>query len=478
MSYNTDVVIDICNLSKCYEMYAKPGDRLKQLVYPSLHRLIGRKTSTYYREFWALRDISFQVRRGETMGIIGRNGGGKSTLLQIIAGTLAPTHGEAKISGRIAALLELGSGFNPEFTGRENVLLNGCILGFSQKEMLDRYDQIVEFADIGDFINQPVKTYSSGMFVRLAFAVQAHVDASIVIIDEALAVGDVFFRQKCYARLEQLKESGAAILLVSHAMSDIEQYCERAILLEKGQSIFIGKSTEATKHYYLLNQPTNSNISMVVPEKRGLQEKTLDIPDIWSNRAIFTDVSSMKQVVNGMAHCTRFLICNTYGEPCIRFSQGDVAIFYYEFLILKSIATPLGGIVLQNEKGIIVHGKGSLEYGVNVPEYIAEGTVIHCQQNIELKLQPGDYTFELGLATIDSIGYKNRPVLSHEDLYGQVIRICHVPNAGALSVGLRTGTRDGTSLTHHGIADLPGAFQFYYTQNTKNSIVPQLICED
>ena len=202
----TDIVIDVRNLSKRYEIYTTPRDRLKQLVLPRLHQAANRtgvalkilKHRTpphYFREFWALNDVSFQVRRGETFGIIGRNGSGKSTLLQIIAGTLAQTSGEVAVKGRIAALLELGCGFAPEFTGRENVFLNGRILGLTQKEIAARYDQIVDFADIGEFIDQPVKTYSSGMFVRLAFAVQAHIDASIVIIDEALTVGDVFFRQ-------------------------------------------------------------------------------------------------------------------------------------------------------------------------------------------------------------------------------------------------------------------------------------------
>ncbi|MDR3631859.1 MAG: ABC transporter ATP-binding protein, partial [Desulfocapsaceae bacterium] len=264
MSSN-EYAVEVAGLRKRYEIYDSPRDRLKQFVLPRLHQGLNRAGSAlgvlprrpapcYFREFWALQDVTFRVRPGETFGIIGRNGSGKSTLLQILAGTLAPTCGDVKTSGRIAALLELGSGFNPEFSGRNNVFLNGQILGLTQKEIEARYEQIAEFADIGEFIDQPVKTYSSGMFVRLAFAVQAHIDASIVIIDEALAVGDVFFRQKCYARLEQLRSSGAAIFLVSHSMTEIEQFCDRAILLENGRQVFIGSSAEATKHYYLLHQ--------------------------------------------------------------------------------------------------------------------------------------------------------------------------------------------------------------------------------
>ena len=242
MSLSEEFAIAVRDVSKCYHVYEQPSDRLKQALYPRLQRAAGSAAKSYYREFWALRNVAFNVRRGETMGIIGRNGSGKSTLLQLICGTLTPTAGEIETNGRIAALLELGSGFNPEFTGRENVFMNAAVLGLSDEEIAARYGSIVAFSEIGDFIEQPVKTYSSGMFMRLAFAVQAHIDASIVVIDEALTVGDVFFRQKCYARLEQLRDAGAAILLVSHSMPDIEQFCERAILLDHGNPRFIGPS--------------------------------------------------------------------------------------------------------------------------------------------------------------------------------------------------------------------------------------------
>jgi lipopolysaccharide transport system ATP-binding protein len=442
-----------------------------------LHRLIGHASSAlgvhkennpipYFREFWALRDVSFQIRHGETLGIIGLNGSGKSTLLQIIAGTLTPTSGNVFISGRIAALLELGSGFNPEFSGRDNIFLNGYILGLQQKEILERYDQIVAFADIGDFIEQPVKTYSSGMFVRLAFAVQAHVDASIVIIDEALAVGDIFFRQKCYKRLKKLKESGAAIILVSHSMSDIEEHCDRSILLEHGNVRFIGKSCEATKHYYLLNQPMDLVPGTINQRLSQLTVNDLNNftcgSDIWLKNSIFTDASGLAQVSSGMAKCVRYAMCDIYDTPCRLFYQDDVVIFYYEFILLKSIAVPYGGIVLRNDKGILVHGKGSLEYGIDVPEYFTEGTIIRCKQSIELKLQPGEYTVELGLSSVDPVNYKNRSSLSHEQLFSQIIRFCHLPELDYFCVGLRTGKRDGAQLTHHGIANLPGEFEFSF----------------
>src|SRR6478672_3840406 len=231
---SSDIAIKVEHLSKCYQIYSQPRERLKQFILPALQGMIGQQPKQYFRDFWALQDVSFEVRKGETVGIIGRNGSGKSTLLQLICGTLNPTSGSLQAHGRIAALLELGSGFNPEFTGRENVYLNGSLLGLSSAEIDVKFDDIAAFADIGEFIERPVKTYSSGMVVRLAFAVQAMVDPDILIVDEALSVGDEKFQRKCFARLEELKSRGTSILFVSHSGSQIVELCERALLLEHG----------------------------------------------------------------------------------------------------------------------------------------------------------------------------------------------------------------------------------------------------
>ena len=241
MSSNGDIVLSVRNVSKCFEMYEKPVHRLCQTL------CAGKKK--FYKEFWALRDISFDVHRGECVGIIGRNGAGKSTLLQIVTGTLAPTSGEVSVNGRIAALLELGSGFNPEFTGRENVYLNGSILGLSKREIDARYDDILAFADIGDFIDQPVKTYSSGMMVRLAFAVNVFVDPEILIVDEALAVGDAEFQLKCANRMRQLIDDKVTILFVSHDVNAVRAYCSSALWLVGGQVRSLGDVKEVTSRY-------------------------------------------------------------------------------------------------------------------------------------------------------------------------------------------------------------------------------------
>lgn len=237
---SSEHAVEVHTISKCYQIYDKPRDRLLQML------LRGKKQ--FYREFWALRDISLVIDKGDTLGIIGRNGSGKSTLLQIICGILNPSSGSVSVTGRVAALLELGSGFNPEFTGYENIYMNASVLGLSKEEIDARFNDIVDFADIGDFIDQPVKTYSSGMYVRLAFAVIAHVDADILVIDEALAVGDAFFTQKCMRFLRNFKKRGT-LIFVSHDTHSVINLCDRAIWIEKGEIIEEGSPKEVCERY-------------------------------------------------------------------------------------------------------------------------------------------------------------------------------------------------------------------------------------
>ncbi|WP_192384899.1 ABC transporter ATP-binding protein [Mesorhizobium silamurunense] len=277
-----NVAIRVRNVSKHYVMFERPEDRFKQMVVPRLERLIGRPPRRYFRDFAALSGVTFEIGRGETVGIIGRNGSGKSTLLQIICGTLQPTSGSVEVNGRIAALLELGAGFNPEFTGRENVFLNASILGVPRKEMEWRFDDIARFADIGPFIDQPVKTYSSGMYVRLAFATAINVDPDILVVDEALAVGDEAFQRKCFARIEDIKDKGGTILFVSHGAQTIVQLCTRAMLIDAGELILEGRPKTIVGQYQrLVNASaeaakeiragiTELNIAMSTPQAGGI----------------------------------------------------------------------------------------------------------------------------------------------------------------------------------------------------------------
>nr|WP_298249724.1 ABC transporter ATP-binding protein [uncultured Halomonas sp.] len=244
----SDVAIHVSGLGKVYRVYETPADRLKQMLFPSFSRMLNKTPPCYYHEFSALEDVSFTIKRGQTVGVIGRNGSGKSTLLQMICGTLTPTAGSIEVSGRVAALLELGAGFNSDFTGRENIYLYASVMGLSQKEIDHRYGEILSFADIGDFIEQPVKSYSSGMMLRLAFAVIANVDADILIIDEALAVGDAFFVQKCMRFLHKFMESGT-VLFVSHDSAAVTNLCTHAVWLESGRVVEQGDPKSVTEKY-------------------------------------------------------------------------------------------------------------------------------------------------------------------------------------------------------------------------------------
>ncbi len=245
---SSDAVIEVQALSKRYEIYAQPRDRLRQMLVPPVRRALGLVGADYFKAFWALRDVSFSVRRGETVAIVGQNGSGKSTLLQLVCGTLSPTAGRVQIAGRVAALLELGAGFNTEFSGRENVFLSGLLYGISREELARRYDAIVAFAEIGEFIDQPVKTYSSGMYVRLAFSIAAHVDADVLVVDEALSVGDVRFTQKCMRFLREFQKTGT-LLFVSHDTSAVVGLCSRAVWLDHGRLRMDGTAKETVEAY-------------------------------------------------------------------------------------------------------------------------------------------------------------------------------------------------------------------------------------
>lgn len=243
-----DTAISLHDLGKCYQIYARPGDRLRQFVAPRLQRLARRPQRPYFHEFWALRHLSLEVQRGETIGIIGRNGSGKSTLLQIICGTLTPTEGTVQTRGRVAALLELGAGFNPEFSGRENVFMNAALFGLTHEQTAQRFDAIAAFADIGEFMEQPVKTYSSGMYVRLAFAVIAHVDADILVVDEALSVGDAVFTQKCMRFIRAFQERGT-LLFVSHDMASVQNLCRTTLWMSGGELRQAGPTKDVVEAY-------------------------------------------------------------------------------------------------------------------------------------------------------------------------------------------------------------------------------------
>jgi lipopolysaccharide transport system ATP-binding protein len=465
MSRPEDIVVSVRAVGKAYRLYDRPQDRLK-------HMLLSRVGRPYGREFWALRDVSLEVRRGEAVGVIGRNGSGKSTLLQIIAGIVQPSEGEVRVAGHVGALLELGSGFNLEYTGRDNVFANAAILGVPRERIVERLDEIVAFADIGEFIDQPVKTYSSGMFVRLAFAVTTSVDADLLLIDEALAVGDVFFRQKCYRRLEALRARGVAIVLVSHATGEVEQFCERAVLLQGGRVAFHGSATEAVKRYYLVEPgraaAARPSPAVAVSGPAVSAGEDLEGGLAWPAAEAFIDISHVRQVQNGWAVCTGVALCDAEGRPRRVFEQGETASFFYEFELLEDIEVPTGGVELVDERGIIVHGKSTIEYGTPVPPVVPRGCRLRFRQDIALEIMVGEYTFNLGMGMMSGEDYAQRSRCSYVECDARLVRVCLLPAVAAFAVVFRQ-RHAPVQLLHHGAANLPGACQVMLVPTAERS---------
>ncbi|ULL19036.1 ABC transporter ATP-binding protein [Paenibacillus sp. H1-7] len=358
MSSNS--VIKVENISKCYQIYDSPQDRLKQLI------ATGDKK--YYREFWALNNISFDIKKGESVGIIGRNGSGKSTLLQIISGTLAPTSGNVEVNGRVAALLELGSGFNPEYTGRENVFLNGSILGIPRKEMEIIFDEIASFADIGDFIDQPVKTYSSGMMVRLAFAVQACIEPEILIVDEALAVGDMLFQKRCFSRMKALAEKGTTLLFVTHDIELVRTFTSRAILLNSGEVVKEGPSAEVVLEYRRRMHQEESAYFQGLLSKQNINKENVKEED--ETKAITNDSNGIESETNdfGDKDCIiqEVIVSDSKGENCSMFYPGEEVIVQIKCKVLKTMSHLNIGMRIRNKAGMKIYSWGSLNQDIAI----------------------------------------------------------------------------------------------------------------
>jgi lipopolysaccharide transport system ATP-binding protein len=433
------------HLSKVYRLYQDPRDRLKELM-------LGRFGRRYSREFWALHDVSFTLQRGDRLGLIGLNGSGKSTLLQMLAGTLAPTSGRVDVAGRVAALLELGSGFNPDYTGRENIYFNAAIHGLSREETDRRFDAIAAFADIGDFLDQPVKTYSSGMFMRVAFAVATSIDADVLLIDEALAVGDVFFTQKCYRHLHQQIERGVAIVLVSHDMNAISQFCSSVLVLDRGRLAFAGDPTSAIRTYFALSRAgIQPELPAPSPAPMAAPADAVE-PDDWPGPEAWLPLDAAPVVGDG-GRCIGAAICDASGAPTRTFEMGQDALFYAEFELTRAAAVPIGGVELMNERHIVVHGKNSLQHGVVPASSVPAGARVRLRQRIRLDIAEGHYSFALGLATIREQDARAVETAGYSMLAESITTLLVVPQAGTFSVRQRS---QGQALPHHGLCNLEG----------------------
>lgn len=417
---SSEIAIKVDNLSKCYHIYDTPRDRLKQFVLPRARRLLGMQPKNYFREFWALKDVSFEVKKGETVGIVGRNGGGKSTLLQLICGTLNPTSGSIQTIGRVAALLELGAGFNPEFTGRENVYLNGSVLGLSKDEIDTKLEDILAFAGIGQFIDQPVKTYSSGMVVRLAFAVAINVDPQILIIDEALAVGDELFQRKCFSRIEAIRAAGATILFVSHSGGTVVELCDRALLLDSGERLAMGAPKQIVGRYQKLLYVPHDKREAVREEIRRQDARTGEISEPANLISIVEEIVIESPLIGEDTNlpdsydpelkpsCT--IVYESYGaiieDPAIYSFDGErVNIltrgknyrYRYRVVFEHAASNVRFGMMVKTTTGVELGGAASAASNRSSLPFVTAGSVLSVEFEFSCRLNAGVYFLNAGV---------------------------------------------------------------------------------
>ena len=398
-----DIVIDVQNLTKVYKIFDKPKDRLKESLNP-----FGKR---YSRDFYALKDVSFKIKKGECIGFIGKNGAGKSTLLKVLTGVLTPTGGQVSVVGKVAALLELGGGFNPEFTGIENIYLNGMVMGYTKEEMDKRVESIISFADIGDFINQPVKMYSSGMFARLAFAVSINVEPDILIVDEALSVGDIFFQAKCYKKFNELKEKGTTILFVTHSLGIIVEYCDSAMVLDNGQKIAEGNPKDMVDLYKKIL--VNEDVSLLPEETQQATsgiEVSFDNNNInWKEKLILNPKVSIYG--NNLGNIIDFAILDRKGNITNIIDKGQEFSVRIKAAFYADLQDPIFAFTILNSQGVDICGTNTMLEKKGYLE-VKKGDIKTVTFSQKMNLQGGEYLLSLGLT-----GYRDGDFVVYQRLY-------------------------------------------------------------
>ncbi len=379
--------IKVSNLTKVYHLYNYPQDRLKEALHPF------RKS--YHHDFYALNDVSFEIKKGETVGIIGKNGAGKSTLLKMITGVLTPTNGEVEVKGRIASLLELGAGFNPDMTGLENIYLNGTLMGIESDVMDTKVEAILEFADIGEFIHQPVKMYSSGMFARLAFSVSINVDPDVLIIDEALSVGDMAFQMKCFKKFQEFQEQGRTILFVTHALDTVIRYCSRGIVIDGGEKICDDSSKEAVD---VFKKVLTGNFT---PQKSS--EKVEKRVDDTLLKESFTKNRDMLEYGNSKATIYDFGMVDYQGDINTIFDYNSLSKIIMKVEFKEAIDNPIFAFTIKDAKGLEITGTNTLMHHIDTKSY-KSGDIATIEFSQKINLQIGKYALSLGCVNINESG--------------------------------------------------------------------------
>lgn len=406
------IAIQVDNVEKIYKLYDKPSDRLKEAL--------GLGKGKHHTEYHALKGISMSIRQGECVGIIGTNGSGKSTILKIITGVLTPTRGSVTVNGRISALLELGAGFNMEYNGIENIYLNGTMIGFSKKEIDEKLDAILEFADIGEYVYQPVKTYSSGMFVRLAFAVAINIDPEILIVDEALSVGDVFFQAKCYHKFEEFKEMGKTIVFVSHDLGSISKYCDRVVLLNQGTKLGEGEPKQMIDTYkqVLVGQyvaPTESQRLLDDEKLREMAAKGVDGSKVLAagtqGNSALAENPELLEYGSKKAVITEYYITDDKGMKTSVILKGGSFSIHMKVRMQEKLQAPIFAFTIKNVRGTEITGTNTM-FEKAFLESVEAGEEKEITFTQDMNLQGGDYLLSLGVT-----GYENNDFTVYHRLY-------------------------------------------------------------
>jgi len=458
-----DNLLTLDRVSKSYRLWHRPHDRFLYGLWnqvppsfpPAIRAFAERRKAKLGKEVFALSEVSLSIKRGESVGIIGVNGSGKSTLLQLIAGVLQPTTGRVQVNAkRVTALLELGSGFDPNFSGRENVLLHGSLLGLTQKENHARLPEVLAFSEIGDYIDAPVKTYSSGMVMRLAFASSISVNADLLIVDEALSVGDVFFQQKCYHKIRDLVKGGVTILLVSHDMRSVAEFCEEALLLDKGHIAFFGDTREAINQFYTISRaylrPSNSAGSAPkeshwkVTAQSGIHQLEPIPPECCSPRT------------NAAAAFLGFALLNQSGVSTNFFWQGDWLRLVFEVGIASDLENISPGIILRDDRGSFLHGKYEFQVDPMKLRTCKKGDVFRVSYAVCLDITAGYYTLSLAMLQIPPEAIKNGK-LSFGDFDQHHRNVCGTDSIASFTVSFNP-ERPGSNFANFGTFDLPTRF--------------------
>lgn len=448
-----DVVLKVDGLGKSFKIYPNPIGRIKEWL------TFGRRK--YHKKFLALDNISFEVRKGGFLGVIGPNGAGKSTLLKVLTGVLEPTSGTYKTSGRVLSLLELSGGMDNDLSGRENIIRSSQLLGFPPGYVEKKMAQIEDFAELEDFFDQPLSVYSSGMRIRLAFSMFAFLECDILILDEVLAVGDIFFRQKCYARLEELIAQNVAIILVTHSTGTVRQYCDDVIVLQNGRIIYHGDSQQAISKYFEIKKDQGIKIKV---SDTYVEEDYASFNNIplearhgaleWPAESVLEKIILPKKNENQRVKLIHLLTCNEQGNPLQAFEQGAKAYFYFAYQAKENMGVSLAEITFLTPKNLLIHSRNSLQLDVIPPLKLQKGDIVRCRQRVKLDLAPGNYIFNLRLLTMHPSDFKERKKFSSMELKEKLITVLDIKPAGMIGV-FQQSQGQGIGL-HGGLCNLDG----------------------